>query len=68
MVAKLIFFFVSYIQIRLIIKTACLLEAFKPHLKIFEFKTKAPDLQGTGALGAFLLSYNELVILLYWQK
>jgi len=40
---SIVFFFVTYIQIRLIIKTAYLLEAFQPHLKIFKFKivTKA---------------------------
>jgi len=38
-IISIIFFvLLLYIQIWLIIKTAYLLEEFKPHLKIFEFK------------------------------
>jgi len=73
MVAKSIVL-LSYIQIRLIIKTAYLLEAFKPHLKIFEFKIVEVKISLTKAgstrheSGTFLLSHSELVILYYWRK
>jgi len=51
---------VSYIQIWLIIKTAYLLEAFKPHVKIFEFKIVKVEISLT--IAGSTISYNVLVI------